>query len=57
MMPGRPAKNRAKIFPGKSFERSLTFEDYRIFYEIYEDTLVILVLKIGHRREIYRRLV
>jgi len=30
--------------------------DYRIIYEIHEDTLIILVLKIGHRKEVYRRL-
>ena len=30
--------------------------DYRIIYEIQEDTLLILVLKIGHRKEVYRRL-
>jgi mRNA interferase RelE/StbE len=29
--------------------------DYRIIYEIHEDTLVILVLKIGHRKEVYRK--
>ena len=31
--------------------------DYRIIYEIHEDTSVILVLKIGHRKEVYRRFV
>ncbi len=31
--------------------------DYRIIYEIHEDTLVIMVLKIGHRKEVYRRLI
>ena len=30
--------------------------DYRIIYEIHEDILLILVLKIGHRKEVYRRL-
>ena len=30
--------------------------DYRIIYEIHGDILVIMVLKIGHRKEIYRRL-
>ena len=30
--------------------------DYRIIYEINEDSLLILVLKIGHRKEVYRRL-
>ena len=30
--------------------------DYRIIYEVQEDILLILVLKIGHRKEVYRRL-
>ncbi len=30
--------------------------DYRIVYEIRNGQLVILVIKIGHRREIYRNL-
>ena len=30
--------------------------DYRIIYEVQEDIFLILVLKIGHRKEVYRRL-
>ena len=30
--------------------------DYRIIYEIHSDILIIMVLKIGHRKEVYRRL-
>jgi mRNA interferase RelE/StbE len=30
--------------------------DYRIIYEILEDILVILVLKVGHRKDIYKKL-
>lgn len=30
--------------------------DYRIIYEIHEDILLIVVLKIGHRKDVYRRL-
>ena len=30
--------------------------DYRIVYEIQEEILLILILKIGHRKEVYRRL-
>ncbi len=30
--------------------------DYRIIFEIHESTLIILVLNIGHRKEVYRKL-
>ena len=30
--------------------------DYRIVYEIHDDRLVILVVKAGHRKDIYKRL-
>jgi mRNA interferase RelE/StbE len=30
--------------------------DYRIIYEIHGDILLIVILKIGHRKEVYRRL-
>jgi mRNA interferase RelE/StbE len=29
--------------------------DYRIIYEIHEQALIVLVLKVGHRRDVYRR--
>jgi mRNA interferase RelE/StbE len=29
--------------------------DYRLVYEIRNDRLVVIVIKVGHRREIYRR--
>jgi mRNA interferase RelE/StbE len=28
--------------------------DYRIIYDIQDNVLIVLVLKIGHRREVYR---
>lgn len=28
--------------------------DYRILYEVEDDRLVILVIKVGHRRDVYR---
>jgi len=30
--------------------------DYRILYSIQDDVLIICVVKVGHRKEIYRRL-
>jgi mRNA interferase RelE/StbE len=31
--------------------------DYRVIYEIHGDILLIVVLKIGHRKKVYRRLI
>ena len=28
--------------------------DYRIVYEVFDDRLVIQVVRVGHRREVYR---
>jgi mRNA interferase RelE/StbE len=28
--------------------------DYRVLYEIHDDRLVVLVVEIGHRRQVYR---
>lgn len=30
--------------------------NYRIVYEIHDDKLVILVVKVGHRKDVYKRL-
>lgn len=29
-------------------------EDYRIIYEIEDDKLIVIVVRVGHRRDIYR---
>lgn len=30
--------------------------NYRVIYAVEEDRLVILIVRVGHRREVYRRL-
>jgi mRNA interferase RelE/StbE len=41
---------------GKDFEGLIRFRvgDYRILAEIRNETLVVLVVGVGHRREVYR---
>ncbi len=29
--------------------------DYRVIYEIHDDELLVLVLQLGHRRDVYQR--
>ena len=36
--------------------RKVRVGDYRIIYEIQDDVLLILIIKIGHRKDIYRNL-
>lgn len=30
--------------------------DYRVIFEIFEDKLVIVVIKVGHRKDIYKQI-
>jgi len=43
-----------KLTGGKGAWRVRT-GDYRIVYEIHDHVLVVLVVAVGHRREIYRQ--
>jgi mRNA interferase RelE/StbE len=38
---------------GGSGEWRVRTGDYRIIYDIHEEKLVVLVLRLGHRREVY----
>jgi mRNA interferase RelE/StbE len=49
-----PRPPRAKQLVGGSGEWRVRTGDYRIIYEIHDGELLILVLRIGHRREVYR---
>ncbi|MFA9479847.1 type II toxin-antitoxin system RelE/ParE family toxin [Phycisphaerales bacterium AB-hyl4] len=33
----------------------LRIGDYQLIYEVYDDRLVVVVLRVGHRREVYRK--
>ena len=50
-----PPTEETKMKGNNPFHR-VRIGDYRIIYEIQDDILVILILKIGHRKDIYRQI-
>lgn len=50
-----PNPDTTKMIGNNLFHR-IRVGEYRIIYEIQEDVLLILVVKIGHRKDIYRNL-
>ena len=50
--PRRPDANVKKL-AGYDDRYRLRVGDYRVIYEVAEEQLVILVVGVGHRREIY----
>ena len=49
-----PRPPGAKKLVGGEREWRVRTGDYRVVYEIHDDALVVLVLAVGHRREVYR---
>jgi mRNA interferase RelE/StbE len=50
---GNPRPVGCKKLAGQEAWR-IRVGDYRVVYEIHDQTLLVLVVDIGHRREIYR---
>jgi mRNA interferase RelE/StbE len=51
--PRRPDANIKKL-AGYEDRYRLRVDDYRVIYDVMDEQLVILVVGVGHRREIYR---
>lgn len=51
----QPRPSGAKKLVGGEGEWRVRTGDHRIVYEIHDDVLLVLVIAVGHRREIYRR--
>jgi mRNA interferase RelE/StbE len=47
------AAPKVKALKGGGFR--LPVGDYRVLYELRDDLLVVLVARVAHRREVYRR--
>lgn len=50
-----PRPQDAKVLQGSEGFLRVRVGDYRIVYTIREKTLIVLIVRIGHRREIYRK--
>jgi mRNA interferase RelE/StbE len=49
-----PRPPSARKLVGGEGEWRVRTGDYRVVYEIYDQTIVVLVLAVGHRSEIFR---
>ena len=51
----QPRPSGAKKLAGGDGEWRVRTGDYRIVYEVHDDVLLVLVVAVGHRRDIYQR--
>ncbi len=54
LLAGQPRPIGAKKLVGGDGEWRVRTGDYRIAYEIHDEVLLVLVVAVGHRRDIYR---
>lgn len=55
LLAGEPRPSGAVKLVGGDGEWRVRTGDYRIVYEIHDNVLVVLVVAVGHRRDIYDR--
>ena len=55
LLADQPRPSGAKRLVGGNGEWRVRTGGYRVVYEVRDDVLLVLVVAIGHRREIYQR--
>jgi mRNA interferase RelE/StbE len=55
LLAAEPRPSGAKKLVGGGGEWRVRTGDYRVVYEIHDNVLLILVVAVGHRRDIYER--
>lgn len=48
-----PYPHNAETLKGSTSARKIRVGNYRVVYEVYVDRVVVFVVAVGHRREIY----
>jgi mRNA interferase RelE/StbE len=51
-----PHPTSSKKLRGSEYTYRIRVGDYRVVYSVYSKVLVIEIVKVGHRKDIYRRL-
>lgn len=51
----KPRPSGAKKLEGEDNQYRIRVGDYRIVYKIHDAVLLVILLRIGHRREVYRK--
>lgn len=54
LLADEPRPSGARMLVGGQGEWRVRTGDYRVIYEIADSVLLVLVIAVGHRREIYR---
>jgi mRNA interferase RelE/StbE len=55
LLAGQPRPPGATKLAGEARAYRVRVGDYRVIYEVFDGRLVIQVVRIGHRRDIYKR--
>lgn len=51
----QPRPDDVTKLKGEDNTYRVRLKNYRIIYEIFDEQLTVLIVKVGHRREIYRK--
>jgi len=54
LLAGSPRPPGGVALAGEPHAYRVRVGDYRIIYEVFDDRLVVQVVRIGHRRDVYR---
>jgi mRNA interferase RelE/StbE len=54
LLADNPRPRGCKKLKGEQNAYRIRIGDYRVIYEVYDDVLVVLVIRVAHRREVYK---
>lgn len=55
LLADQPRPSGAKKLVGGAGEWRVRTGDFRVVYEVHDDVLLVLVVAVGHRRDVYER--